>query len=120
MIRGGVHVAKNVLVMGSNDDATFTSALAVSHLSTTTHIVAALECETRGELLKSHTSVVPVISQPPEVVASEVLDPGIGQVLSVLGAASTDVTAFSFTSEVGELPAGIAGLCGICLHISEK
>lgn len=108
MIRGGVHVAKNVLVMGPNDDATFTAALAVSHATTTAHIVAALECETRGDLLRSHTSVVPVISQPPEVVASEVLDPGIGQVLSVLGAATTDATAFSFTPEVGEISAGLA------------
>lgn len=107
LVRGGVGSAKNVLVMGPTDDATFTAAMAVSHVAAGAHIVAGLECETRAALLEAHSSVVPVISQPPEVVASEVLDPGIGQVLSVLGAASTDVTAFSVTPEAGPLDAGL-------------
>lgn len=106
--RAGVEFAKNVLVLGPDDNATFTAAMAVSHIAKDAHIVAAVECETRAALMKSHTNVVPVVSQSPEVVASELLDPGVGQVLSVLGAASTGVTAFSLRPDGQQIIAGAA------------
>jgi voltage-gated potassium channel len=108
LVRSGVVHAKNVLVMAKTDDATFTTSMAVSHMAKNARIVAAVECETRAELLRAHTDVVPVVSQSPEVVASEVLDPGVSMVLGILGAASKDVTAFSVQTDCGPLNAGQA------------
>jgi len=43
LIRAGVHGAKNILIMGPNDDATFTAAMAAFHIAEDAHMVAAVE-----------------------------------------------------------------------------
>ena len=105
LLRAGVKGAKHILVMAEDDNATLAVTLAAHRINESAHIVASMECEIRAGLLTSCTNAVPVISQSPEVVASEVLDPGIGRVLSVLGSASTDATAFAVVPNAGEINA---------------
>ncbi|MFG6572107.1 potassium channel family protein [Sulfitobacter sp. 1A13353] len=106
--RAGVMHAKTVLVFAEEDDTTLTAAMAVSWLVPAARVVAALECDVKARLLGAHTKVVPVVSQSAEVVASEVLDPGISSFFTVLGSASQDVTAFRIQIDIKEITADMA------------
>lgn len=101
--RAAVATAKHILIMAPDDDATVSAALAVAKIAPQAHIVVAIECETRAALIEAHTHAVCVVSQSPEVIASELLDPGVSAVLSTLSSASRDVTAFAVNIDAGHL-----------------
>lgn len=101
--RASIATAKQILIMAPDDDATVSAALAVAKIAPHAHIVVAIECETRAGLIEAHTHATCVVSQSPEVIASELLDPGVSAVLSTLSSASKDVTAFAVNIDAGHL-----------------
>lgn len=102
LIRAGLKGAVRVLVYADQDDTTLTAALAVAKLvGDTPHVVAGFSCESKGRLLEAHTTVTAVVSQPPEVISSELMDPGISAVFSALGAARNGATGYAITCPEG-------------------
>lgn len=100
LLRSGLKGAANILVFANSDEETLTAALSVSGLRPDAGVVASFECDTKAALLRAHTTIRTVSGHAPEIVASEVLDPGLAEVFNVLSRASEGVTAFAMVPDI--------------------
>lgn len=102
LIRAGVKEAARIVIFTQGDDEAIASALAVTALNRTAHIVAYFRDRSNAELLQTHCPTVETVLTPSvELVAKALSDPGSSQLITEL-ASHTDEGATLYSSVAGK------------------